>query len=249
MQSPAAPGSLDRFADAPLWQQLSSALREEIDEGRLRPDQALPSESELINRYGVSRTVVREALADLVRAGLIYKVRARGSFVSPRRPELKFVGSMMGSSADLEATGRIITTKVINFETDAADAKLAEKLQIAVGEPVIRLRRLRFVDTAPWLLVDTVLPEQRFPNLARANLENQSLYDHLRRHYGVHPSGADRWISAVNPSVEDAELLQLRPEDPILAIDSIAWDAQGVPFERYHALHRSDGNRFYLGIR
>ncbi|GAA1572119.1 HTH-type transcriptional repressor NagR [Leucobacter aridicollis] len=249
MQSPAAPGSLDRFADAPLWQQLSSALREEIDEGRLRPDQALPSESELINRYGVSRTVVREALADLVRAGLIYKVRARGSFVSPRRPELKFVGSMMGSSADLEATGRIITTKVINFETDAADAKLAEELQIAVGEPVIRLRRLRFVDTAPWLLVDTVLPEQRFPNLARANLENQSLYDHLRRHYGVHPSGADRWISAVNPSVEDAELLQLRPEDPILAIDSIAWDAQGVPFERYHALHRSDGNRFYLGIR
>ncbi|UTX52620.1 GntR family transcriptional regulator [Leucobacter aridicollis] len=249
MQSPVAPGSLDRFADAPLWQQLSSALREEIDAGRLLPDQALPSESELINRYGVSRTVVREALADLVRAGLIYKVRARGSFVSPRRPELKFVGSMMGSSADLEATGRIITTKVIHFETDIADAKLAEELQIGVGDPVIRLRRLRFVDTAPWLLVDTVLPEQRFPNLARANLENQSLYDHLRRHYGVHPSGADRWISAVNPSGEDAKLLQLRPEDPILAIDSIAWDAQGVPFERYHALHRSDGNRFYLGIR
>ncbi|MGO2140877.1 MAG: GntR family transcriptional regulator [Leucobacter sp.] len=249
MQSSAAPGSLDRYADAPLWQQLSSALREEIDEGRLLPDQALPSESELINRYGVSRTVVREALADLVRAGLIYKVRARGSFVSPRRPELKFVGSMMGSSADLEATGRIITTRVINFENDVADAKLAEELQISVGEPVLRLRRLRFVDTAPWLLVDTVLPAQRFPNLARANLENQSLYDHLRRHYGVHPSGADRWISAVNPSPEDAALLQLRPEDPILAIDSIAWDAQGVPFERYHALHRSDGNRFYLGIR
>ena len=249
MQSSAAPGSLDRYADAPLWQQLSSALREEIDEGRLLPDQALPSESELINRYGVSRTVVREALADLVRAGLIYKVRARGSFVSPRRPELKFVGSMMGSSADLEATGRIITTRVINFENDVADAKLAEELQISVGEPVLRLRRLRFVDTAPWLLVDTLLPEQRFPNLARANLENHSLYDHLRRHYGVHPSGADRWISAVNPSPEDAALLQLRPEDPILAIDSIAWDAQGVPFERYHALHRSDGNRFYLGIR
>ena len=249
MPSSTSPGSLDRLADTPLWQQLSSALRVEIESGQLRPDQALPSESELINRHGVSRTVVREALADLVRAGLIYKVRARGSFVSPHRPELKFVGSMMGSSADLETTGRIITTRVIAFETGAADAKLAEELQIDIGDPVIHLRRLRLVDTAPWLLVDTVLPERRFPNLLRANLENQSLYDHLRRHYGVHPSGADRWISAVNPSQQDAELLQLRPEDPILAIDSIAWDAQGVPFERYHALHRSDGNRFYLGIR
>lgn len=242
-------GSLDRRADAPLWQQLSSALREEIESGRLLADQALPSESELIDRHGVSRTVVREALADLVRAGLIYKVRARGSFVSPQRPELKFIGSMAGSSADLEGTGRFITTRVIRFDSSAATAQEAEELQLEVGDPVLRLRRLRLVDTAPWLLVDTVLPRHRFPNLERANLENQSLYDHLRRHYGVQPKGADRWISAVNATPEDAGLLQLSPTDPILAIDSIAWDTDGVPFERYHALHRSGDSRFYVGIR
>lgn len=249
MQSPTSLVPLDRLADTPLWQQLSSALRGEIESARLLPDQALPSESELIDRYGVSRTVVREALADLVRAGLIYKVRARGSFVSPTRPELKFIGSMMGSSADLEATGRIVTTRVITFDRAVADATHAEELQIETGDPILRLRRLRLVDGSPWLLVDTVLPERRFPNLVRTNLENQSLYDHLRRHYGVHPSGADRWISAVNPSPEDAELLQLPPEAPILAIDSIAWDSSGVPFERYHALHRSNDTRFYVGIR
>lgn len=248
---PASPTvvALDRSSDTPLWLQLSSVLRGEIESGRLQADQALPSESELIDRHGVSRTVVREALADLVRGGLIYKVRARGSFVSPRRPEFRFIGSMMGSSADLQNTGRTVTTRVISFEHGTATAEDAEQLRIAEGDPVICLRRLRLVDNTPWLLVDTVLPERRFPNLRRNALENQSFYDHIRRHYGVQPKGADRWISAIAPSPEDAELLQLAPNEPVLAIESIAWDDDDAPFERYHALHRSGDSKFYVGIR
>ena len=249
MPTPATYVALDREADVPLWQQLARVLRDEIEQGLLRADQALPSESELIDRYAVSRTVVREALADLVRGGLIYKVRARGSFVSPRRPDLKFIGSMTGSSDDLSTTGRSVTTRVLDFEVSTADASDAEALRIAEGSSVVRLRRLRSVDGTPWLLVDTVLPYDRFPTLVRANLENRSLYEHLRRHFGVQPSGADRWISAVMPSPEDSELLQLAAGQPVLSIDSVAWDADGVPFERYSALHRSDESRFYVGIR
>ena len=249
MPTPATPAALDRTAESPLWQQLAKVIRAQIEAGFLRPDQALPSESELTDRYGVSRTVVREALADLVRAGLIYKVRARGSFVSPPRSDLKFIGSMAGSSDDLARTGRIITTKVLDFEVNAADADDARLLRIDQGSEVIRLRRLRRVDDTPWLLVDTVLPFERFTTLGRANLENRSLYEHLRRNFGVEPSGADRWISAVVPNPSDAHLLALTPGQPVLAIESVAWDADGRPFERYSALHRSDESRFYVGIR
>lgn len=240
---------LDRSAETPLWQQLSRNLRAEIESGLLRPDQALPSESELIDRYGVSRTVVREALADLVRAGLIYKVRARGSFVAPPRRALTFIGSTTGSSDDLVDSGRTVTTRVLEFGVDAAGPEDAKALRIEVGAPVVRLRRLRLVDGTPWLLVGTVLPQDRFPTLVRANLENRSLYEFLRRNYGVEPRGADRWISAVIPSPEDADLLQLDPGQPVLSIESVAWDDDGVPFEHYHALHRSDESRFYVGIR
>jgi len=249
MTTPATPLTLDRGASAPLWQQLARVLRREIESGLLRPDQALPSESELIDRYGVSRTVVREALAELVRAGLIYKVRARGSFVAPQRPDLKFIGSMAGSSDDLSSTGRSVSTHVLDFEVGTADAGDAAALRIAEGSAVVRLRRLRYVDGTPWLLVDTVLPHERFPTLVRANLENRSLYEHLRRHFGVEPHGADRWISAVMPPPDDAQLLELKPGQPVLSIESVAWDVEGVPFERYRALHRSDESRFYVGIR
>lgn len=240
---------LDRGADDPLWLQLSATIREAIADGTLSPDQALPSESELISRYGVSRTVVREALAELVRRGLIYKIRAKGSFVAPPTPDLSFIGSTLGSSADLDASNRSSTTKVLTQSSGRASQAEAAALQIEEGDEVLRLRRLRSVDGAPWLLVDTVLPAAMFPGLLKARLENQSLYKHLRRHYGVSPAGADRWLQAVLPDPDDAALLALEPGAPALRIESVSWDADERRFEFYNALHRSDESRFYVGIR
>lgn len=241
--------TLDRASNEPLWMQLAGVLRTAIKGGALQPDQALPSEAELIDRYGVSRTVVREALAELVRARLIYKIRAKGSFVSPPSPDLTFIGSTLGSAADLTAGGHVVTTHVLRQEEGIADEQEATALKLAPGSAVYRLRRLRFVDGKPWLLVDTTIPQTVAPGLLRANLENRSLYEHLRRHNGIAPAGADRWLQAVIPSESEAELLQLEPGKPVLRIESVAWGSDNVPFEMYQALHRSDESRFYVGIR
>lgn len=240
---------LDRDSKEPLWQQLMAVLRDQIETGVLAPDQALPSEADLIDRYGVSRTVVREALAELVRRGQIYKIRAKGSFVAPPRRDLSFIGSNAGSSDDLAGTGRTVATRILALEESEADEQEAAALRLSVGAPVIRMRRLRTVDATPWLLVSTTLPRDRFAGLLKAHLENRSLYDHLRRTYGVAPAGADRWLKAVIPSAEEASLLELPAGTPALDIESVAWDEHGTPFEYYHALHRSDESRFYVGVR
>lgn len=246
---PVAEGRLDRDSDEPLWQQLVAVLRDSIETGSLTADQALPSEADLIDRYGVSRTVVREALAELVRRGLIYKIRAKGSFVAPPRRDLSFIGSNAGSSEDLAGTGRTVVTRILSLDEGAADEREAGALRLPEGSPVVRMRRLRTVDGTPWLLVRTTLPHDRFAGVLKANLENRSLYDHLRRTYGVSPAGADRWLQAVIPSAEETELLALPPGTPVLDIESVAWDEHEVPFEYYHALHRSDESRFYVGVR
>lgn len=240
---------LDRASRDPLWVQLSGVIRGAIERGQLSADQALPSEAELIDRFGVSRTVVREALADLVQRGLIYKIRAKGSFVSPPRRDLGFIGSTLGSSDDLLATGRSSATRVLGLAEGKADTAEAGALRIPEGAPVIRIRRLRSVDGTPALLVQTTLPKEPFSGLLKSNLENRSLYEHLRRHYGVAPVGADRWIQAVIPSAEETALLELPAGSPVLHIESIAWGADEIPFEYYRALHRTDESRFYLGIR
>ncbi len=240
---------LSRDGAEPLWMQLMRTLRGQIESGEIGPDQPLPSEAELSVRYGVSRTVVREALRELVQQRMIYKVKGRGAFVAPRKTELRFVGSVSGSADDLRESGRRVTTQTIRQELAEADQDEAELLQIRPGEPVVRMRRLRRVDGQPWLLVDTALPARLVPGLERAVLENQSLYDVLRRRYGLEAAAADRWIEAVFPEPEDAELLEVTTATPLLAIESVAWLPDGVRFEAYHALHRSDQTRFFVGIR
>jgi hypothetical protein len=69
--------------DTPLWQVIAAALRADILETRYAPGTPLPSETELANRYHVSRPTVRDAVKALVLEGLVSVVRGRGTFVRP----------------------------------------------------------------------------------------------------------------------------------------------------------------------
>lgn len=241
--------SLDRDAPEPLWSQLTAVIRQQISDGRYVADQALPSESELSEIYGVSRTVVREALGELVRSRQIYKIKGKGAFVSPSRVDLRFVGTITGSAADLLATGQRVATKILEQELGAATPDEAMALGIENDAPVVRLRRLRVVAGTPWLLVRTTLPAALVPGLESAKLENVSLYEVLRRRYGLIPAGADRWLEATIPTAKEHKLLETRSGTPILSIESVTWAEDGTRFEWYQALHRSDQARFYVGIR
>ena len=88
--------AVDRQADAPLWLQLRLHLKRQIEDGVLSPGEQLPSEAELCERFSVSRTVVREALGQLVVDGRIYKIKGKGAFVSKRKSDEEFVGTTMG---------------------------------------------------------------------------------------------------------------------------------------------------------
>jgi GntR family transcriptional regulator len=78
------PLELGRAAGVPLYAQIRDALRQQIDSHFLPPGAPLPTEEALQARYGVSRSVVRQALGDLADLGLIVRQRGRGSVVAPR---------------------------------------------------------------------------------------------------------------------------------------------------------------------
>jgi GntR family transcriptional regulator len=70
----------------PVYQQVASILRERITSGDLTRDQALPSESYLVQQYGISRASARHAVAVLRDEGLVYTVPQRGTFVVSAPP-------------------------------------------------------------------------------------------------------------------------------------------------------------------
>ncbi len=75
-------GFIDRQADVPLHMQLKTLIRRAIEEGHLRPGDRLPTEHQLCQQFGLSRTPVRQALSELTREGLLVRIPGRGTFVA-----------------------------------------------------------------------------------------------------------------------------------------------------------------------
>src|SRR3989339_468959 len=89
---------VSRDSDVPMWMQLKSLLQGQIQSGAVIPDSKILSEHELCRMYGVSRTVVREALNELVHDGFIYRIQGKGTFVSGRKEEQDYAGSNIGKA-------------------------------------------------------------------------------------------------------------------------------------------------------
>jgi DNA-binding GntR family transcriptional regulator len=240
------PTVLDRSSESPLWAQFRDALRLQILQGVLPIGAKLPSEAELGEQFGISRIVVREALADLVRNNLIYKIKGRGAFVSARERDEDFVSTVLGFSDEMERKGCSVRTQILTQELRAPTAQEAASLGLTDDTQVVALKRLRSVDGELRLLVETVVPADLAPGLHRTRLDDRSLYDVLRRQYGLRLVRAERWIDAVLPDAATCELLNLPTPEPLLRIESIAYGANGRPLEHYRALHRCKTSRLHV---
>ncbi len=135
-----------RMGDGSITYMTQAEIRDDIAGGRFVTDQALPSEAVLCARFGVSRTVVREALRELSNQNLVYSVKGKGTFVAPQKPEVSFLGSAAGSADELRHSGRRVTTRILKQEKCEADDRESAFLEIPLGSDVVRLTRLRYVD-------------------------------------------------------------------------------------------------------
>ncbi len=240
------PTVLDRDSESPLWAQFRDAIRMQILQGVLPIGAKLPSEAELGERFGISRIVVREALADLVRNNLIYKIKGRGAFVSARERDEDFVSTVLGFSDEMERKGRSVRTQILTQELRAPTEQEAASLGLTDDTQVVALKRLRSVDGELRLLVETVVPADLAPGLHRTRLDDRSLYDVLRRQYGLRVVRAERWIDAVGPDAATRELLALAQPDPPLGLASAAHRANSTARQPYRALHRCKTSRLHV---
>lgn len=231
-------------AHGPLWSQVKQSVLRMISDNALPANAPLPSEKELCDRFGVSRTVVREALNQLVYEHVIYKRQGKGAFVSGRREEQNFVGSVVGFSGELLDGHKRITRRVLRQQSCLPSERAQRHLRLPAGEGiesrVVEVSRVQMVDGIPRILVHHSIPEQLTPGLDQVPLQTRSLYDVLQKQYGLIFKRADRWIEAVTPTPQEADLLEVPHSSPLLAIESCALSESGQPIEYYYALFRTD---------
>ena len=240
--------NINRDTYIPLYIQVIESLTDYIECNKLKPGFQLPGEAELCRSYDVSRTVIRQALNELEYKGLIYRKKGRGTFIGEPKIHESLVQDLTGFYQDMEAKGHRPQSQVLKQEQIPAAKKVAARLELEEGAPVIQIDRLRFINKEPIVLVTSYLPKFLVPGLDLVDLTNQSLYVYLETVHGIQISRSKRFLEAVPANQLEAELLQVDIGSPLILLDSISYLSDGTPLEHFHALHRGDRSRFEVEL-
>ena len=204
------------------------------------PGAKLGSERDLADRYGTSRSSLRQVLAALEEAGLVQRVigRAGGIFISHGQVQ-RSLSDVVGVPAFLANQGYVAGTRVLATKITAPDRATQHALKLGVNDFVIEIQRVRLADGSPISLELAQFPADAFPGLLEQQLGG-SIYEILESHYGLVTSRADERIEAVNATPDEASLLGIKADSALLLITRITYDQHGTPCEFSRDLFRGD---------
>lgn len=131
----------------PLYHQLKTILRSRILSREFKENGRLPTEEELCVQYNVSRVTVRQALSELMKDGLIYRDRGRGTFVTEgaelKQPELK------GSIESLVRAAEGTRIKVLSYKEIIPPPEISRIFRSGKTEKVFQLQLIRYFSKGP----------------------------------------------------------------------------------------------------
>jgi GntR family transcriptional regulator len=233
-------GGIDRASPVPFYFQLKKVLAEEIDAGRWCSGDRMPSEGALCEHFALSRTTVRQALAELTAEGLVRKEKGRGTFIAGPRSTSWLLQSSSGFYDEARSRGRRVASKLLACQVEPMPEWATDALGMPEAAQGVRVERLRWVDDRLVMYVITYLRPDLADAVLSADLENGSLYRTLRERTGVTVHGGRRTVEATTALDDLAGLLGVEEGAPLLYVASVSWDVELRPFECYRAWHRAD---------
>lgn len=224
---------IDRSSGDPLYAQIATDLRSQIESGVLTPGSPLPPEQALQQIYGVSRSVVRQALDRLAQDRLIHREQGRGTTVLPPHNYHRRAQQAGGLRQQIAAMGGELDTRTVSL--DLVDAPPSAQDHLGAGR-AWRLERVRSVDGEPMIHMVTWIPSDIAPSLTIEGLNGGSLHEWMRQH-GLDPRGGPRQLRAVAAEEDTAAFLDVTPGSPVTLLEGITRDASGQTIEVFSAWH------------
>jgi GntR family transcriptional regulator len=222
-------------------------LRQRIDKGQYTAGQKLPAERELANEFDVSRITVRTALLRLQSEGIIDIVPRGGAFVrsphtkiviGPSNPtvakglELKRAGSFIRA---MQAEGHETLVRFIEpSEIIPAGKEIAEKMEISPETELLRRYRVHIIDRVPYRILDSYYLASLLGGLLGKDEGYIPLFKWMREHTGLRAAKAFEKVSSRMPTAEEAALLNIGRNQPIVDMDRWVWADNGKLFEYTH---------------
>ncbi len=219
---------LKRESAKTLYFQMAESIARQIREGRYPPFARLPSEKELMARYGVSRITVRQAIAVLLKKGLIETKQGKGTFV---------VGTILQHGLDrlvgfydsLVAQGEKPTTQLLDFGRAASADRAGTAFEKSRGVP-FQLKRLYLLRGRPFAVVRGLITADA-GEITREQAEQMTIYRLLGELLHLEVARADVRVRASVVGKRYSETLKLSPGRPMLVMERVSSDIAGRPLE------------------
>ena len=213
--------TIDKSIPIPLYYQLKSIFLERIKEGIYQPGDFIPTEQDLIEKYNLSRTTVRQAIMELVNEGYLYRYKGKGTIVAKKNHKNN---QTLDIQSGILETGAIVKTDLLNLELTKASVSDAEYLELEQGvDDVYVLKRLRYGNDEPVSYSTSVVPASLFPNLEKdVNVVKDHLYGYIGK-CGYPITSREIYVSVGIADKTTAKLLNIKNGSPIMFMRQIGY--------------------------
>jgi GntR family transcriptional regulator len=231
----------------PLYEQIKEILRARVLDGTYKPHEQLPSESEMMTAFNVSRITVRQALNDLQNEGLVFRIHGKGTFVSKPKA-FQDLGRLQGFGEAMRKMGYETFARVVSMRTVVPSAQVQERLQLSKRAKVTELQRIRFLNREPISLDVTYLPADIGARLAKEDLASRDIFVILENDYGMSLGHADLQIGSTLADERLAGQLQVEEGSPVLVIERTTHTSDGTPIDYEHLYYRGDAFQYKVRV-
>jgi GntR family transcriptional regulator len=207
----------------------------------------IPSETDLANELGVSRTTIRDALSRLELEGVIFRKQGAGTFVNAASLQLKTrLEEIWYYEAMLEAHGYVPTTRIIGIEEQSIDAGVAADLRIPTSSTVLLIKKLFLADGQPVIFTQNYIPTNLIATTYREDIFHQPVYRFLADLCQQHLS---YYLSEIVPLVSPAwlsELLNIKRRTALISFEETGFNQENLPILKARSYFRDDLLRLRL---
>ena len=241
------PTQLDETASEPLYRQIYTLLKTQIESGKLGTNVRLPAEQELTQMLGVSRITVKRALNELAMSGLVHRQRGRGTVVTFDAAAPTVKGSFENLIDGLKQMGLKTDVKLLDCSMIVPSPELADALELPKKVRVQRIVRLRKLEGEPFSYLTTHIPEDIANGYDDRELVSQSLIALLEQ-AGHKPTAAEQTITATAAEPAVAAVLGVATGSPLLRIHRIMRNAAHRPVQDITAHYRADRFEYHMNL-
>ncbi len=218
---------LDVESSKPLYVQVIEDIEKKLMTGVYVPGEKLLPEGKLAKFYGVSSITIKKAVSILAERGILEKKQGKGTFVSRERIHCDFRKRMSFTETcaylGVQADGKMLENKLV-----LAEDKIADQLKLSHGGSVVYLARLRYADGEPVVIEKNWFP-LKYESILDYEFDDKSLFEYLKQYENTVIASSEKKIKMCRATSEEAKLLGLKKDEPLLYIRSIAYSELNAP--------------------